>query len=39
MAGFELNIGSLIYIFFRLAPFFIVSYFTLSSVFNADFRG
>lgn len=39
MAGFELNIGSLIYIFFRLAPFFIVSYFTLSSIFNADFRG
>jgi hypothetical protein len=39
MAGFELNIGSLFYLFFRLAPFFIVSYFTLSSVFNADFRG
>ena len=39
MAGFQLNVGSLIYIFFRMSPFFIVSYFTLSSIFNADFRG
>jgi hypothetical protein len=35
----ELNIGSLVYLLFRLAPFIIVSYFTLSSVFNQDFRG
>lgn len=35
----EINIGSLVYLFFRLAPFFIVSYFTLSSIFNQDFRG
>jgi hypothetical protein len=35
----ELNIGSLAYLFFRLAPFFIVSYFALSSIFNQDFRG
>ena len=35
----EVNIGSLVYLFFRLAPFLIVSYFTLSSIFNQDFRG
>lgn len=35
----EVNIGSLLYLFFRMAPFFIVSYFTLSSIFNQDFRG
>ena len=35
----EINIGSLVYLFFRLAPFFIVSYFTLNSIFNQDFRG
>ena len=35
----EVNLGSLVYLFFRLAPFFIVSYFTLSSIFNQDFRG
>jgi len=35
----EVNIASLVYLFFRMAPFFIVSYFTLSSVFNQDFRG
>ena len=34
-----LNIGSLLYISFRLAPFILVSYFTLSSLFNQDFKG
>ena len=28
-----------IYLFFRLAPFILVCYFTLSSIFNADFKG
>lgn len=35
----QLNIVSLIYLFFRLAPFIIVSYFTLQSVFNQDLKG
>jgi hypothetical protein len=35
----SLNIGSLLYISFRLAPFILVSYFTLSSLFNQDFKG
>lgn len=35
----DLNVGSLVYLFFRMAPFFIVSFFTLSSIFNHDFRG
>jgi len=34
-----LNVGSLLYISFRLAPFILVSYFTLSSLFNRDFKG
>ena len=34
-----MNIVSLIYLFFRLAPFIIVSYFTLQSVFNQDLKG
>jgi hypothetical protein len=35
----SVDIGSLVYLFFRMAPFFIVSFFALSSIFNQDFRG
>lgn len=35
----ELNIITLLYLFFRLAPFIIVSYFSISSVFNQDIKG
>jgi len=35
----ELNIVTLIYLFFRLAPFIIVCYFALSSLFNQDMKG
>ena len=35
----DLNIVSLLYLFFRLAPFIIVCYFSLSSVFNQDMKG
>jgi hypothetical protein len=35
----ELNIISFCYLFLRLAPFILVCFFTLSSVFNQDFRG
>jgi hypothetical protein len=35
----DLNIVSILYLAFRLAPFILVSYFTLSSVFNHDFKG
>ena len=35
----ELNIINLLYLFFRLAPFIIVSYFTLQSLFNQDLKG
>jgi hypothetical protein len=35
----ELNIITLLYLFFRLAPFIIVSYFSLASVFNQDIKG
>lgn len=35
----DLNIINLIYLFFRLAPFIIVSYFALQSIFNQDFKG
>jgi hypothetical protein len=35
----ELNIINLIYLFFRFAPFIIVSYFTLESIFNQDLKG
>lgn len=34
-----LNIITLSYLFFRLAPFIIVCYFSLSSIFNQDIRG
>jgi hypothetical protein len=35
----ELNIITLLYLFFRLAPFIIVCYFSLSSLFNQDIKG
>ena len=35
----ELNFFNLLYLFFRLAPFIIVSYFALSSLFNQDIKG
>jgi hypothetical protein len=35
----ELNLITLTYLFFRLAPFIIVSYFSLSSIFNQDLKG
>jgi hypothetical protein len=35
----DLNIINLIYLFFRLSPFLIVSYFALQSIFNQDFKG
>jgi len=35
----ELNIITIAYLFFRLAPFIIVCYFSLSSVFNQDIKG
>jgi len=35
----DLNIVTIIYLFFRLAPFIIVSYFSISSIFNQDIKG
>lgn len=35
----ELNLFTIIYLFFRLAPFIIVCFFSLQSVFNQDFKG
>ena len=35
----DLNIISYIYLFLRLAPFFLVCFFTLSSILNQDFKG
>ena len=35
----EINIITLLYLFFRLAPFIIVCYFALSSLFNQDMKG
>ena len=35
----ELNIVTFLYLFFRLAPFILVSFFSLSSLFNQDFKG
>lgn len=35
----ELNILTILYLFFRLAPFIIVSFFSLASIFNQDFKG
>jgi hypothetical protein len=35
----ELNLTTIIYLFFRLAPFIIVSYFSISAIFNQDIKG
>jgi hypothetical protein len=35
----ELNVVSILYLSFRLAPFILVSFFSLSSIFNQDFKG
>lgn len=35
----ELNIITILYLFFRLAPFILVSYFSISSLFNQDIKG
>jgi len=35
----DLNIVNIAYLFFRLAPFIIVSYFMLQSIFNQDLKG
>jgi hypothetical protein len=35
----DLNIVNICYLFFRLAPFIIVCYFTLQSIFNQDLKG
>ena len=35
----DFNIINILYMFFRLAPFIIVSYFTLQSIFNQDLKG
>ena len=35
----ELNIISILYLFFRLAPFIITAYFALQSIFNQDLKG
>jgi hypothetical protein len=35
----ELNLVSIIYLFFRLAPFIIVCYFSINSIFNQDLKG
>jgi len=35
----DINFTALIYLFLRLAPFILVSFFTLSSIFNYDFKG
>lgn len=36
---FELNVNSLLYLFFRLAPFIIVCFFTLGSIINSELKG
>jgi len=35
----DLNLGTFIFLFLRLAPFILITFFTLSSVFNSDLRG
>jgi hypothetical protein len=35
----DFNVINILYMFFRLAPFIIVSYFALQSIFNQDLRG
>lgn len=35
----DINFTKVLYLFFRLSPFIIVTYFTLMSIFNQDIRG
>ena len=35
----DLNLVSIVYLFYRLAPFIIVCFFTLNSIINQDLRG
>ena len=35
----DLNLATFIFLFLRLAPFILITFFTLSSVFNNDLRG
>jgi hypothetical protein len=35
----ELNLNSLLYLFFRLAPFILVCFFTLGSIINGELKG
>ena len=35
----EFNIVAFAYLFLRLAPFILICFFTLSSIFNQDFKG
>jgi hypothetical protein len=35
----DIQLTALFYLFLRLAPFVLVSFFTLSSIFNSDFKG
>jgi hypothetical protein len=35
----ELNLTTIGYLFFRLAPFILVCFFSLASLFNQDFKG
>jgi len=35
----DINIAKVIYLFLRLSPFMLVSYFTMMSIFNQDIRG
>ena len=35
----DLNLGTFLFLFLRIAPFILVCFFTLSSIFNSDLRG
>ena len=35
----DLNLINILYLFFRMAPFVIVSYFSLQSILNQDLKG
>jgi len=35
----DINFTALVYLFLRLAPFILVSFFSISSIFNYDFKG
>ena len=35
----DINLINILYMFFRLAPFLIISYFTLQSLLNQDLKG